>query len=526
MRNFRLLKASEEGVNLATNIFNPTFISRLSPFKALRFMDWGSTNGSPLVSWSSRNIPTSRTYGNSAGVPYEMMIALGNKTQKDVWVCVPHQADDNFITQMATLFKDNLNSNLTIYLEYSNEVWNWQFEQAQYNNNTKPANLSYGQAYSERSKHIFQLWYGVFAGQTQRVKRVLGLQGGFNSLNQEIMAQIPQSEWDMASPSYYFGLDHGATGNPVLTGASTGADINTNARNAYFNSWLPTLKQDYRNVKVFGKQIVSYEGGQHYTNFQTVPYQQAMYDAQYLSSMYNLYNDVLDTIRNMGNKLAMSFVLSGVQESIYGSWGHLPNMYLSQPYMSVAPKYQAILDNSCLPFQETQPLILPVDLVFFNAKRQDRNDVLINWRTANEQNVANYELERSNNALDFTSIYQKDIFKNTTQTVDYQYFDKNLPQGIYYYRLKTNDTDKRFQYSKIITVSINEGNTITLFPNPTTGFLTIETNNYDQPFELINVVGQVVLTGKTLTKNLDLRQFVRGVYYLKVFGIPLKIVKE
>lgn len=526
MRNFRLLKASEENANLSANIFNPTFISRLSPFKAIRFMDWGATNASPLVTWASRNTPNVRTYSNAAGVPYEMMIALGNKTQKDVWVCVPHQADDNFITEMATLFKNTLNTNLTIYLEYSNEVWNWQFTQAHYNNDTKPANLNYGQAYAERAKHVFQIWHGVFSGQTNRVKRVLGLQGGNNGLNQDMMAQIPQSEWDMASPSYYFGLDHSATGNPVLTAASTGADINLNARNAYYNAWLPTLRQDYRNIKVFGKEIVSYEGGQHYTNFQTVPYQQAMYDAQYLPSMYSLYNDVLTTVRNMGNKLTMSFVLSGLQESIYGSWGHLPNMYLTQPYTNSAPKYQAILDNSCLPFQEPEPLILPVDVLSFTAKIVERADVLVSWQTANAQNVAHYDLERSENGVDFEPIYQKNNIKNTPQVVDYQYLDKNLNQGVYYYRLKTFDVDKTFKYSKIVTVSINGNQHIALFPNPTTGVLTVETDNYDQPFEVVNNLGQIVLKGSKLTPSLTLKTLPNGVYYLRVSDKRFKIVKE
>ncbi len=368
MRNFRLIKADEENLNPNIAIFNQTFLSRLSPFKALRFMDWGHTNGSPHVSWANRTKATKRTYGGDRGVPYEMMIALGNQARKDIWVCVPHQADSNYIAEMAKLFRDNLDPNLTIYLEYSNEVWNWLFSQAHYNNENRPVNLGYGRAYAEKAKKTFQIWSSVFTGQTNRIKRTLGLQGGNNGLNQDMMSQLSQNDWDVASPSYYFGLDHSATGNPVLTANSTGDDVNLNARNAYFgtNGWLSILKQDYRNIKIFGKEINSYEGGQHYTDFNTHPYQQAMYNAQYLPSIYSLYDNVLDTIRNMGNKLAMSFTLSGVQESVYGSWGHLPNMYLNPPYMATAPKYQAVLDNSCLPFQNTNTYGLLNAKVFLN----------------------------------------------------------------------------------------------------------------------------------------------------------------
>ena len=170
--------------------------------------------------------------------------------------------------------------------------------------------------------------------------------------------------------------------------------------------------------------------------------------------------------------------------------------------------------------------IVPVDLVQFDVKKQGNDNVLIHWQTANEYNIANYELERSNNGIDFTTIYRKDIYKNTSQLVDYQHLDEKLEQGVYYYRLKTNDVDKHFQYSKIVTVTINNVHKITLYPNPTTGFLNIETTDYQQPFELINAFGQVILQGKTLTKTLDLKALTSGVYYLKVLEMSYKIVKE
>ncbi len=359
LRNFRLLLASEENLDLAANTFNPVFISRLSPFTTIRFMDWGATNNSQLTKWEQRSTVNQRTYAGAKGVPYEMMIKLANQAQKDLWICVPHQADSSYIAEMAKLFRDNVNPNRKIYLEYSNEVWNWLFEQAQYNNVNRPLNLNYGRAYAEKAKRVFESWHKVFAGQSSRVIRVLGLQAGYNDLNTEIMAQLTKNDWDLGSPTYYFGLDHSASGNPVLSGSSNGEDVNRNARNAMFGAggFMQSVKQDYRNIKVFGKQVVSYEGGPHYTDFQQHPYQQAMYDAQYLASMYRLYDEVLDTIRTMGNKLAMSFTLSGLQESVYGSWGHLPDMYLTTPYHTSAPKYQAILDNSCLPFKT--PVLTP-----------------------------------------------------------------------------------------------------------------------------------------------------------------------
>ena len=39
----------------ATNIWNDTFVSELAPYSTLRFMDWGNTNHSKIVTWSQRD---------------------------------------------------------------------------------------------------------------------------------------------------------------------------------------------------------------------------------------------------------------------------------------------------------------------------------------------------------------------------------------------------------------------------------------------------------------------------------------
>ena len=38
-------------------------------------------------------------------------------------MCVPHLADDNYVASMAAVLRDSLTGML--YLEYSNEVWNF-----------------------------------------------------------------------------------------------------------------------------------------------------------------------------------------------------------------------------------------------------------------------------------------------------------------------------------------------------------------------------------------------------------------
>ncbi len=347
VRNVRILRIADEFTDLDAEPFYPGFLQKIAPFNTLRFMDWGATNNNPVENWADRSTLTYFTYGTPHGVPYEMMIKLANQTKKDVWICVPHAADSNYVAQMAALFRDSLDPSLNIYLEYSNEVWNWIFSQAHYNVETAPSNLNYGRAMAAKAGRTFRIWHEVFGAQKTRVKRVLGLQGGFNYLNEQILSQLSPDEWDYGSPTAYLGLDHSPNGNPVLNPSSTLQDIIANARNAWAG-FRPALLQDYRNVRLFGKEIVNYEGGQHFVGNSfgiPYPYQQAMWDAQYSPEIYDLYDDLLDSLRRWDSRLFGNFSLASPQESVYGSWGVVNDIDIQPPYMATAPKYQAILDN-------------------------------------------------------------------------------------------------------------------------------------------------------------------------------------
>ena len=347
VRNIRLIRQEDEGEDLTTAPFYGGFLEKIAPFKMLRFMDWGATNNNNIVHWGDRKDTSWFSYATSTGVPYEMMIRLANQSKKDVWICVPHAADDHFVKQMASLFKQYLDPSLTIYLEYSNEVWNWIFAQATYNDQHRPTNLNYARAYAEKARRVFKLWHDEFGTDKDRVKRVLGLQTLYNSLNEDILGQLDQGSWDIGAATHYIALNHSANGSPVLHAGSTASDVLENAENEWLST-ISSIRKDYDQIRLFGKQIMTYEGGQHFVgNVFGVPYsyQEAMWDAQYNSGMYDLYDMVLDSIRSWGCVLAGNFSLAGKQESVYGSWGVLSDIDQEPPYFSTAPKYQALLDN-------------------------------------------------------------------------------------------------------------------------------------------------------------------------------------
>lgn len=128
----RNLKVMRPGTG-TTDVFTAPFLSHLARFENLRFMDWASTNGNLTVHWADRRSPSSPSYAGSSGVPWEVCIDLCNRTQKDAWINVPVEADDDYVHQLAALIHNRLSPKLHVYVEYSNEVWNWGFQQAGWN---------------------------------------------------------------------------------------------------------------------------------------------------------------------------------------------------------------------------------------------------------------------------------------------------------------------------------------------------------------------------------------------------------
>ncbi len=113
-------------------LFTTEFLHHISRFRTLRLMDWTRTNDSLVKTWNGRASVNTPTLPD-AGVPWEHIIELANVTGKDLWVNIPALADDDYVLNLARLFKATLNPSSKIYVEYSNEVWNSQFQQFRQN---------------------------------------------------------------------------------------------------------------------------------------------------------------------------------------------------------------------------------------------------------------------------------------------------------------------------------------------------------------------------------------------------------
>lgn len=106
---------------------------------------------------------------------------------------------------------------------------------------------------------------------------------------------------------------------------------------------------------------------------------------------------------------------------------------------------------------------LPVEFTHFTAQYKNQQTNL-EWATASEVNSAAFDVERSNDGVNFTTIGQ---VKAEGRAYNYTFTDENPLSGTNYYRLKQIDVDGKFDYSPIRMVQLGKTTTVALYPNPT-----------------------------------------------------------
>ena len=133
LQNISLL---QPGYDLSSESdFTNLTIAHLSRFSLLRFMDWTDTNDNFETNWNETTPLSWPRYRPSRHNPWETIPDLVNQFNRstDVWLNIPHNATNDYILNLARLMLNKLKPRSNLYLEYSNEVRNWEFPQEKAN---------------------------------------------------------------------------------------------------------------------------------------------------------------------------------------------------------------------------------------------------------------------------------------------------------------------------------------------------------------------------------------------------------
>lgn len=371
VRNIRVIMPGYERT-YAKQVFHPTFLGRMSGVGAVRFMDWGNTNNNPLQHWSERTRMSTPQAG-PRGVAIEYMIDLANRLGAGAWFCVPHRADDQYVEEFAKLIKAKLDPKHRIYIEYSNELWNGIFEQAkwveqqgckiglnklgQYSGSCQEDGPRYWAGVkwnARRSGEIFKIFDKVFAGESQRLTRVLAGQAQNEHLNEVLLESFASAAINpargkadaLAVAPYIGGQLAAEVAEQGKTASISVRELLDRMEKLIGPELSETTAHNRKIAEKHGMRLVAYEGGQHLVAYGPASNDRAFIDKLIAANrdprMRSIYMRMLDAwYAQSGNGLFMAFNYVETPNK-FGVWGLLEHQEQS---MSEAPKYQAFFDR-------------------------------------------------------------------------------------------------------------------------------------------------------------------------------------
>lgn len=407
VRNIRIFRADHEPLLEQGEVFDPEMLAFLAPFGSLRFMDWMQSNSHGKCSggtaageacyavteetcggggtcimpgaWDQRptgDQPSAVSWGQYldnarpelgtkvGGYSVETMVALANRAGVDPHFNMPAHYDDEYVRAFAEYVKAHLGPGLTASVEYSNEVWNWGFPQAQYAS-TRGRELwpeegsAWVQYAAGRTSNMCAIWKDVFAGDEERVRCLISPQTGWKEMAETVL-ECP--DWVESNPGSGPCYEHVDAIN--ITGYFSGC---LPSNEGVVQSWLAegrvqavdrafeqlehgglisgcgdTLDETVAAYSYFrdladqrGLDIYVYESGTHFDYYGDQSVEQLLVDVSRDERMYDVYQRNFEGFRAAGG-------------SVFNVWGWVAPNDAWANSESLAdrehPKYRAISD--------------------------------------------------------------------------------------------------------------------------------------------------------------------------------------
>lgn len=168
--------------------------------------------------------------------------------------------------------------------------------------------------------------------------------------------------------------------------------------------------------------------------------------------------------------------------------------------------------SSCLSYP------LPVTLAKFTAQKEG-NTALLTWQTTSDVNATKFVVERSQGKnRKWQAIGEREIQVSNAPTKTYTFTDANPLSKTNLYRLKMEDKDGTFAYSRLEEVYFENTEGIKAYPNPATEMVSLMTDSGKK----IQSVTATNLTGREYPAKLvdgasvEIKSWPAGIYLLKL----------
>ncbi|MFT3979493.1 MAG: choice-of-anchor Q domain-containing protein [Ferruginibacter sp.] len=178
-------------------------------------------------------------------------------------------------------------------------------------------------------------------------------------------------------------------------------------------------------------------------------------------------------------------------------------------------------------FVKTAASVLPLNWLSVTGNMNAQKQAVINWKVQ-ENNVVNYEVEKSTDGISFVSIGA--VNSKGDGINSYSFTDVNAMTGTTFYRIKQTDRDGEYSYSIIIRLSAGGmKSNLSIYPNPVHDNVSVTGATVGNVLKLMDLNGKLLQTIKVTqpTFSLDVSRYSSGIYLLQSNdGTTVKMIKQ
>lgn len=252
----------------------------------------------------------------------EAICRLCNAVGANLWLNIPHCASDALVTAMATAVDGALNSGRTIYIEYTNEAWNYGsgYEGSVYMTVIKNAEAldNAQEGYALRAAEVHALCAAVFDASVRPYKRVFGSQAGNigvgTNISDYITAETLPIECMCVGGYFTNGYLNTADADVDPQSVLTSMDVDEVVATHVWGTEDPTtyLISNKTIADGLGAELLVYEGGQHDQDFNgDNDFDSLLRQCQDHPRMGRAYLEMLKAARDAGVTLFVNFQNAG-----------------------------------------------------------------------------------------------------------------------------------------------------------------------------------------------------------------------
>ncbi len=159
--------------------------------------------------------------------------------------------------------------------------------------------------------------------------------------------------------------------------------------------------------------------------------------------------------------------------------------------------------------------LLPIKFLDFTGDATTRGNKLV-WKTSSEYNNAGFKIERSVDGINFQTIGYIDGAGNRSSRSTYEFVDRSVTPGTYFYRIVQEDFSGSTQFSTVIKLEVENSGKLIMAPNPVENDLYISADKAISSLTIFDANGRALSTVEGPQSIVSVSELETGNYFIEV----------